>query len=103
MFSVIKRFKGQDAHSRMMYLADYTSDVENLPTNENRGKQGENDLSVNAKCSVGSLCSVVEDGSVWILNNQNEWIQQSGSSSSYTGSEATSAEVLALFGWSEEE
>lgn len=41
----------------MAFVADYLADVENLPID----------------CAPGSQCIVVEDGSLWILNNQYKW------------------------------
>ncbi len=102
MISVIKWFRKRSDCSRALYLADYSSDIENLPTSESKGTQGAEGLSVNSKCSPGSICLVAENSSVWILNNQNQWIEQSGGSGSSSDA-ASSEEVLALFGWNGEE
>lgn len=106
MFSVIKRFWIKNSFSRVSYLADYVSDISNLPTSVSEGTQEDGSSNVNAVCMPGSTCRVAEDSSVWILNNQNKWVEQetsSGGGSGSTGEEATSDEVLALFGWTSEE
>lgn len=77
MFSVIKRHKEPfNGYSWNRFLADYRDDVEKLPTNSARGTQDSSLSSDNNKCGVGSLCRVAEDGSLWVLNNQNEWVEQ---------------------------
>ncbi|MCC8098061.1 MAG: hypothetical protein LIO44_05830, partial [Eubacterium sp.] len=74
MFSVIKRFKYKNIYSKIHYLADYRSDISNLPTNSARGTQGNSSETANNLCMAGSRCKVCEDGSLWLLNNQNEWV-----------------------------
>ncbi|MCD8158469.1 MAG: hypothetical protein LUD77_06135 [Clostridiales bacterium] len=80
MFNAIKRFKDKNIYSRTYYLADYRSDIENLPTNAAKGKQEGGKTNSNAVCGLGSVCRVSEDSSVWLLNNQNEWVEQESGS-----------------------
>ncbi|MCD7779039.1 MAG: hypothetical protein LUH47_11205 [Clostridiales bacterium] len=80
MFNAIKRFKDKNIYSRTYYLADYRSDIENLPTNAAKGKQEGGKTNSNAVCGLGSVCRVSEDSSVWLLNNQNEWVEQENGS-----------------------
>lgn len=87
MFSIYAR---NDPHNRTEYLADYRSDISSLPTSGARGTQEYGTKSANNICSPGSVCKVCEDGSVWILNNQNEWVEQPKESSSSSSSGGSS-------------
>ncbi|MCD8090106.1 MAG: hypothetical protein LUD81_05695 [Clostridiales bacterium] len=82
-------------------MADYSSDISNLPTSTSRGTQGESKLRVNAECLPGSTCRVAEDSSVWILNNQNEWVEQEssggGSGGDYSLTAITTDEIDEMF------
>ena len=42
-------------------MADERSDIDNLPDT--------------SEVSMGSNCLVIEDGSVWILNSEDEWVE----------------------------
>lgn len=58
MYKIINKKYGEVCE----FVADSTSDVQNLPTN----------------VGVGSTCIVVGDGSgstAYMLNNNNEWVQ----------------------------
>lgn len=98
MYSIIKLFKGkfknQKVLARTVYLADSVSDVANLPTSSSKGAQDGSDSVTVFECSVGSVCRVAEDSSEWVLNNQDEWVKVTNSSSSSGSSSESSSSSL---------
>lgn len=58
------------------FYADYETDVLNLPTQTEFGKQENDDTVSNQKVSAGSECFVLESGSAYILGKAtNRWIK----------------------------
>lgn len=60
------------------FICDSMDDIENLPTSSAGG------LTYDV-CSVGSKAYIVNDSSTHILNNQDEWVQYTGSDASWSG------------------
>jgi hypothetical protein len=61
MINITKQ-SDKESYKVIEYVADTTSDINDLPT----------DMS---KVSAGSTCFVIEDSSVYMLNSQGEWKQ----------------------------
>lgn len=60
MIIVGKNTSNKPFYGMTEFLCDYTTDVANLPTNR----------------AAGSIARVIEDGSVYILNSEKQWILQ---------------------------
>lgn len=57
-----------------LFYADYESDVANLPTSQEEGKQTNGDTVANQKTTAGSECLVLESGNLYILSkDDDEW------------------------------
>lgn len=68
------------------FMCDNLSDIKNLPDALNDGTPQLNDTVCKNKCSPGSECFCIEDGSTWILGKEtNKWIKTNISSSSSGG------------------
>lgn len=52
------------------FICDSKDDITNLPTNKRASNLGQIEFT----CAIGSKAIIVEDGSTYILNNQNSWI-----------------------------
>lgn len=53
------KYSGRFTAGNYFYLCDTRDDVSSLP-----------------EAPMGSAASVIEDGSVWIINSSGEWIEQ---------------------------
>lgn len=67
-----------------LFYIDSSSDIVNLPTSKEVGKE---DLSTSKPCKIGSIARAM-NGSSYILNGSDKWVSYSiGSGSSSGGSE----------------
>lgn len=64
------------------FMCDYLRDISDLPDTINEGLSQPNDTVCKNKCSPGSQCFCLEDGSTWILGKDtNKWTKTNISSS----------------------
>lgn len=80
------------------FICDSKDDISDLPTNKHKSNLGQIKLT----CAIGSKATVIEDGSTYILNNQNNWTyyekDSSGSEIQFPDVETASPEDIdALF------
>lgn len=74
------------------FICDKIADVNDLPTSA--GSNGKH------TCAIGSTAEVIEDGSKYILNNQNQWVlkdsPQNSSTTPETGEPLTKPKLFRL-------
>lgn len=66
MYTRICYGKRDMSYNYSEFICDYESDIQNLPTSKNKGKDG-------VTCSIGSKALVIDSKKIYILNNSNEW------------------------------
>lgn len=73
MFSITK--VGNDINTRQIreFIADKSTDIDNLPRKNNRGTQNTNEDSLNDMVSAGSKCFVIETSETYVLGNDDVW------------------------------
>lgn len=73
MFSITK--VGNDINTRQIrqFVADKSTDIDNLPRKNNRGTQNTNEDPLNDIVSAGSKCFVIETSEEYMLGNDDEW------------------------------
>ena len=73
MFSITK--VGNDINTRQIreFIADKSTDIDNLPRKNNRGTQNTNEDPLNDIVSAGSKCFVIETSETYILGNDDVW------------------------------
>lgn len=64
------------------FLCDYETDVASLPTS----------------CGPGSEAKVVENGNLYILNNQHQWVLQPAAGSGGSGSGSSGEDDITILG-----
>lgn len=89
------------------FMCDFLNDLQALPTANKEGWPQENDTVCKGKCSPGSQCLCLEDGSDWFLGKDtNQWIkrevQSSGGSSITSATEPDSNTQLIGDSWVQE-
>lgn len=58
------------------FMCDYITDIKNLPTITSVGKAQQDDTISQNRCSPGSKCLCLEDGSIWLIGKDtNKWIK----------------------------
>ncbi len=68
------------------FMCDFVSDLKNLPTAKKDGQPQLNDTVCKNRCTPGSQCLCLEDGSVWLLGKDTDkWIKRSSSGVSSGG------------------
>ena len=73
MFSITK--VGNDINTRQIreFIADKSTDIDNLPRQNIRGIQNAKEDPLNDMVSAGSKCFVIETSETYMLGNDNEW------------------------------
>lgn len=73
MFSITK--VGNDINTRQIrqFVADKSTDIDNLPRKNARGTQNTNEDPLNDIVSAGSRCFVIETSEDFMLGNDDEW------------------------------
>lgn len=73
MFSITK--VGNDINTRQIreFIADKSTDIDNLPRKNNRGTQNTNEDPLNDIVSAGSKCFVIETSETYMLGNDDVW------------------------------
>ena len=68
--------KLQSSERQIPFWADYVEDVGNLPRVDIPGVQQGDDTVSCKPVDAGSMCTVIENSSVWVLGKaDNEWHQ----------------------------
>lgn len=73
MFSITK--VGNDINTRQIreFIADKSTDIDNLPRQNIRGIQNAKEDPLNDMVSAGSKCFVIETSETYMLGNDKEW------------------------------
>lgn len=79
------------------FICDNISDIKNLPDALNDGQPQLNDTVCKNKCSPGSECFCIEDGSTYILGKDtNKWIKTNISSNSSGGATTVEKDIKSI-------
>lgn len=75
----IQRLGMNNSPEYRFYNAEFTTDLDNLPTHLHNGNQISGDTTANKKCALGSECLCFENKTRYVLSN-NGW-QEIGNTS----------------------
>lgn len=65
--------KHNNSNYRLFY-AETENDINNLPTQTQKGSQDDGDTVANSTCTAGSECVVIATGNVYVLGKEsNTW------------------------------
>lgn len=73
MYSITKIGNNVNTTNIREFVADKREDIEQLPHINKEGVEQNGDSMSNNKVFAGSMCICLEDGSVWMLGNDDEW------------------------------
>ena len=73
MYSITKIGNNTNTMGIRQFIADYTSDINELPHISNKGTQQNEDAVSNDKVSAGSRCFCIENSKWYVLGNDDIW------------------------------
>ena len=75
MYSITKVGNRTNSGSIREFVADKLEDISKLPHSKNRGVQQGDDTASNDCVMAGSSSFCIENSSVWMLSNADEWVE----------------------------
>ena len=75
MYSITKVGNRTNSGNIREFVADKLEDISKLPHLKTRGVQQGDDTTSNDCVMAGSSCFCIENSSVWMLSNADEWVE----------------------------